>query len=232
MKMISCPSPNFDDRAGGQDPTMIIIHYTGTLTASDAKDIFICPDAVGSFGRVSPHYMIDDNSQVLKFIEEEKRAWHAGKSSWGNITDINSASIGIEIWNTGHEHNLEEFIPEQIDVLIRLIKEIRTRWNIPDKNIVGHSDIASGRKLDPGEKFPWKKLANAGIGNMPNNKILPEHVKGDNNSFFTNLKSYGYSYPADNDILLTEFRRHFLPHLLGVEDVTQEDITALFDISS
>lgn len=224
MKIIPCPSPNFDERADNQKPSMIIIHYTGTQTADEARDIFVSPVAVGEYGLVSPHYMIGEHSEIYKLVDEDKRAWHAGRASWGDCTDINSASIGIEIWNTGHEYNLEEFIPEQIDALIQLINDIRTRWAIPDKNILGHSDVAPGRKLDPGEKFPWSKLAKTGIGMMP--KISKE-IKSDSDDFFDKLRSYGYTYTDDNQILLTEFRRHFLPHLLNLKNVTEDDIQAI-----
>jgi N-acetylmuramoyl-L-alanine amidase len=224
MKIIPCPSPNFDERADNQKPSMIIIHYTGTQTADEARDIFVSPVAVGEYGRVSPHYMIGEHAEIYNFVDEDKRAWHAGRASWGDCTDINSASIGIEIWNTGHEYNLEDFIPEQIDALIALINDIRTRWDIHDKNILGHSDVAPGRKLDPGEKFPWAKLAKSGIGMMP--KISKE-IKSDSDVFFDKLQSYGYTYTDDNQILLTEFRRHFLPHLLNLKNVTDDDIQAI-----
>lgn len=228
MKIIPCPSPNFDERAGNQKPSMIIIHYTGTQTADEARDIFVSPIAAGEYGRVSPHYMIGEHAEIYKLIDEDKRAWHAGQASWGDCTDINSASIGIEIWNTGHEYNLEDFIPEQIDALIELINDIRTRWAIPDKNILGHSDIASGRKLDPGEKFPWARLAKAGIGVMPlTTHPLPSGEGWGEGEFFQKLKNYGYTYTNDNQILLTEFRRHFLPHLLNHKNVTDEDVQAI-----
>jgi N-acetylmuramoyl-L-alanine amidase len=170
--------------------------------------------------------LIDGDAQIYKFVEEDKRAWHAGSAAWGDVTDINSASIGIEIWNTGHEYDFEDFIPAQIDVLIELIKDIRSRWAIPDEYILGHSDVAPGRKLDPGEKFPWKKLAKAGIGLMPSG--CDGQIPIDD--FFSTLRAYGYTYTDDQSVLLREFRRHFLPHLLSVEGVTDEDAQALFDI--
>jgi N-acetylmuramoyl-L-alanine amidase len=224
MKIISCPSPNFDERADGQKPSMIIIHYTGTQTAEEARLRFCDGAPSDSIGRISPHYMIGEHAEIYKFVDEDKRAWHAGRASWGNCTDINSASIGIEIWNTGHEYNFEEFIPAQIDTLIELIKYIRTRWNIPNKNILGHSDVALGRKLDPGEKFPWHKLAEAGIGVMPRNT---DSIKLEVSNFFNKLRDYGYTYTDDKHILLSEFRRHYLPHLLNKNGVTDEDIQAI-----
>ena len=221
MKIISCPSPNFDERTDGQNPSMIIIHYTGTQTADEARDIFLSPAAAGQYGRVSPHYMIGENAEIYKFIDENKRAWHAGRASWGDCTDINSSSIGIEIWNTGHEFDFEDFIPAQINSLIELINDIRTRWDIPNKNILGHSDVAPGRKLDPGEKFPWHKLAKAEIGLMPQNS---ESTDGEGIDFFSTLRDYGYTFTDDKHVLLSEFRRHFLPHLLDQENISEEDI--------
>lgn len=226
-KILQTPSLNFDDRAGGQSPTMIILHYTGTRTADEARTRFCDASPTDDIGRISPHYMIDGDAQIYQFVDEDKRAWHAGRASWGDVTDINSASIGIEIWNSGHEFDCEDFIPAQIDVVIALIRDIRTRWDIPDTNILGHSDVAPGRKLDPGEKFPWAKLAKAGIGVMPEKEQTDAVPKVD---FYAMLKAYGYTYTDDKKILLTEFRRHFLPHLLGVEGVTDEDMRALFDI--
>jgi N-acetylmuramoyl-L-alanine amidase len=231
MAIISCPSLNFDARADGQSPTMIIIHYTGTKTAEEARARFCDPDPTDSIGRISPHYLIDGDARVYQFVDETARAWHAGRASWGAVTDVNSASIGIEIWNSGHEYDFEDFIPAQIDGLIALIRDIRGRWDIPDRNILGHSDVAPGRKLDPGEKFPWGQLAANGIGIMP----LPNHaaVRGgdpDVDVFFASLKSYGYAYTDDKMVLLREFRRHFMPHLLGEPQVTPADQQALFDI--
>jgi N-acetylmuramoyl-L-alanine amidase len=222
------PSPNFDERAGGQTPSMIIIHYTGTKTAEEARNIFCSATPCDEYGRLSPHYLIDGAGDVFALVEEDKRAWHAGRSSWRDITDINSASIGIEIWNTGHEHDFENFLPIQIENLIGLIQDIRSRWDIPNQNILGHSDVAPGRKIDPGEKFPWGKLADANIGFMPRqtlqdfdiSEILDEPRQQD---FFNQLQSYGYTYTDDQEILLREFRRHFLPQYISNPHLTTAD---------
>ena len=205
-------SPNFDDRRNGQLPCMILMHYTGTPTAQEAGDIYMTP------GCVSPHYMIDGDGVITQFVDESMRAWHAGKASWDGFNDINSASIGIEIWNTGHEHDFEDFLPVQIESLIGLIADIRSRWNIPDHYVLAHSDVAPGRKIDPGEKFPWEKLAENRIGLLPHvisDDIAiasdwmdePEHI-------LAALMEYGYDYPAEPDCLIQEFRRHFMPETL------------------
>lgn len=230
MKVILSPSQNFNERADGQKPSMIILHYTGTPTAEEAHERYCDPAPTDDLGRLSPHYMIDGQATIFKYVEEDKRSWHAGRASWGNMTDINSASIGIEIWNTGHEHQFEDFIPAQIDALISLIKDIRTRWDIPDHHILGHSDIAPGRKLDPGEKFPWQKLADAGIGLMPKIDATATSDMSDD-VFFRMLKEYGYTYSDDRAVLLTEFRRHFLPHLLAEEGVTHADKIAISQLT-
>lgn len=222
MAYIPAPSQNFDERANGQSPSMIIIHYTGTSTADEALSRFRDPAPTDSIGRISPHYMIGADAEIYALVDETKRAWHAGRAAWGDCTDINSASIGIEIWNSGHEYNFEDFMPAQIDALMELINDIRTRWQIPDKNILGHSDVAPGRKLDPGEKFPWDKLAAAGIGLMPKANAEPLA------DFYQGLHAYGYTYTDDKTILLGEFRRHFLPHLVQIGgQPTDEDIRAL-----
>ena len=240
MDLRSCPSPNYDDRRDGMRPSVIVLHYTGTRTAKEAQERFCDPSPTDSVGRISPHYMIDADGVVLQFVAEEKRAWHAGRAAWRGCTDLNSASIGIEIWNTGHEFDLEEFRPAQIESVIALIRDIRTRWDIPDRNIVGHSDVAPGRKLDPGEKFPWHILAKAGIGLMPRHGVPLSSVPA-YPDFYNALIQYGYTYPADPATLLTEFRRHFCPHLLAgggtsrgtggnLGLVSAEDHAALIDI--
>lgn len=223
MDVRSTPSPNFNIRADNQSPSLIILHYTGTKTAVEAHERFCDPNPTDSIGRIAPHYLIDGDAVVWKYVEEDKRAWHAGAASWGNILDVNSASIGIEIWNSGHEYQCEDFQKNQIKILINLIHDIRTRWTILDKNILGHSDVAVGRKLDPGEKFPWEELAQVGIGLMPqvSTHTLPKDM------FFAALKDYGYTYADDHDALLLAFRSHFLPHRLASGPVGDDECAAL-----
>ncbi len=229
MAYIPAPSQNFDERANGQSPSMIIIHYTGTPTADEALSRFRDPAPTDAIGRISPHYMIGANAEIYALVDETKRAWHAGRAAWGDCTDINSASIGIEIWNSGHEYDFEDFMPAQIDALINLIRDISTRWQMPDRNILGHSDVAPGRMLDPGEKFPWGKLAAGGIGLMPvySPSPQPSPARGEG-VFWGMIREYGYTYAEDKTILLTEFRRHFLPHLVQIAgQPTDEDACAL-----
>ncbi len=232
--VIEVPSNNWDERAGGVGPSYIIIHYTGTRTAEEAKERFSEDNPNDAIGRISPHYLIDGDGKVFQFVAEDKRAWHAGKSQWKDITDMNSASIGIEIWNTGHEYDFEDFIPAQIDALIDLVSDIQSRWNIPNANILGHSDIAPGRKLDPGEKFPWRKLELNGIGLMPEIFETEDGAAGHlacvPDKFYENLEQYGYRYTKDQSVLLREFRRHFVPHALQKPELDVETCAAILSL--
>lgn len=151
------PSPNFDQRRG--PPDMLVLHYTGMLTAEEAVARLRDPEA-----RVSSHYVVLEDGQILRLVAEERRAWHAGRGAWQGETDCNAASIGIEIVNPGHEFGYRDFPAAQIDAVISLVSDIRTRWTIPDARIIGHSDLAPERKQDPGERFPWKRLASVGHG--------------------------------------------------------------------
>lgn len=223
--MIEKPSPNFNERKGVTAPYLLILHYTGTRTAEEADAIYMTTD------HVSPHYMIDRDGTITKYVDEKNRAWHAGASSWNGFTDINSASIGIEIVNGGHENEFEDFPDIQIDKLIALIKEIRLRWPIPDCNILGHSDVAPGRKIDPGEKFPWSKLQEAGVGLMPQPGYPVSQIDTPV-ELFAALKEWGYDYTEDLDVLVTEFRRHYLPESFGTkieDEIVYSAITSLLD---
>ena len=151
------PSPNFDNRRG--PPDMLVLHYTGMRTADEAVARLRDPEA-----KVSAHYVVDEDGSILRLVAEERRAWHAGKGAWQGETDCNAASIGVEIVNPGHEFGYRDFPDAQMDAVIRLVGDIRERWTIPDARIIGHSDLAPDRKQDPGERFPWKRLAGEGHG--------------------------------------------------------------------
>jgi N-acetylmuramoyl-L-alanine amidase len=151
------PSPNFDNRRA--PPDMLVLHYTGMQTGEAALARLRDPDA-----RVSAHYLVDEDGSILRLVDEGRRAWHAGQGAWQGETDCNAASIGIEIVNPGHEFGYRDFPEVQVDAVVSLISDIRTRWTIPDARIIGHSDMAPERKQDPGERFPWKRLAGLGHG--------------------------------------------------------------------
>ena len=138
---------------------MLVLHYTGMESAQGAVARLSDP-----LSKVSAHYVVDEDGSILRLVAEERRAWHAGRGAWQGETDCNAASIGIEIVNPGHEFGYRDFPDAQIAAVISLISAIRTRWTIPDARIIGHSDLAPERKQDPGERFPWKRLASVGHG--------------------------------------------------------------------
>ena len=157
MNLIEAPSPNFDARIA--PPEMIVLHYTGMPTGEGALARLRDPEA-----KVSAHYMVEEDGRIFRLVPEERRAWHAGRSFWRGTRDVNSASVGIEIVNPGHEFGYRAFPDAQVAAVIALATDIRTRWQIENVNIVGHADVAPDRKEDPGELFPWKRLAEAGHG--------------------------------------------------------------------
>ena len=151
----AAPSPNFDDR--GRDVDTIVLHYTGMPTAEEALARLADPEA-----KVSAHYLVDETGVIYCMVPEDRRAWHAGLGSWKGETDINARSIGIEIVNPGHEWGYRDFPERQIDMVVALVADIRTRHAVPVTRVLGHSDVAPGRKEDPGERFPWERLAKSG----------------------------------------------------------------------
>ncbi len=157
VEFIDTPSPNFDVRR--VPPDVIVLHYTGMQTGAAALDRLRDPEA-----RVSSHYLVEEDGRVFRLVPEERRAWHAGAGSWKGQDDLNSRSIGVEIVNPGHEFGYRPFPEAQVAAVTALVADIRTRWEIEDSRIIGHSDMAPTRKEDPGELFPWKRLAEAGHG--------------------------------------------------------------------
>lgn len=162
------PAVNFNERLVDM-PDILLLHYTGMVSGGDAVDWLCCKES-----QVSCHYLVHEDGRIVQMVSEAKRAWHAGQGSWQGKEDINSRSIGIEICNRGHEHGYRDFPGEQIEAVISLCKDILTRNPIRDRNILAHSDIAPGRKCDPGEKFPWKMLSQNGVGHW----VEPAGVTG------------------------------------------------------
>lgn len=165
MRLIERPSPNYNDRRA--PVSMLVLHYTGMETGTAAESRLADPAA-----EVSAHYLVREDGTVLRMVAEDKRAWHAGLAIWRGMDDVNSRSIGIEIVNGGHDFpapdgTLAPYSKVQIAAVISLCRAILARHDIDPRNIVGHSDVAPTRKQDPGEHFPWKKLAGAGIGLWP-----------------------------------------------------------------
>jgi len=165
-----CPSPNFEPRKGGLKPDLLLLHYTGMESAEGALDWLTSPES-----KVSCHYLVDEDGRVTQMVAEEMRAWHAGASHWAGEDDINSCSIGIEIHNPGHEFGYPDFPDVQMKAVEALCVDIVTRHEIPPGRVLAHSDVAPGRKADPGEKFDWKRLADAGAGAW----VEPEPVGDD-----------------------------------------------------
>jgi len=157
LEYIETPSPNFDART--KVPDMLVLHYTGMETGAAALARLSAPEA-----KVSSHYLVEEDGRIFRLVPEERRAWHAGVSFWKGEEGVNHASIGIEIVNPGHDFGYRPFPQVQIDAVIALVADIRSRWQIDDNRILGHSDVAPARKIDPGELFPWKQLAEAGHG--------------------------------------------------------------------
>lgn len=158
------PSPNHGERKhrdgmGGRRPDMLILHYTGMPVAGEALQWLCNPVA-----QVSAHYFVFENGHTLQLVPEARRAWHAGVGHWAGETDINSCSIGIEIANPGHPGGLPAYPEAQIAATLALCRDICERWTIPPERVLAHSDIAPGRKIDPGENFPWRRFAEAGVG--------------------------------------------------------------------
>lgn len=209
MKLIDAPSPNFDERNVPVD--MAILHYTGMMTGAEALARLRDPAA-----RVSAHYLVEENGDVYRLVDEDKRAWHAGVSSWRGEAETNGRSIGIEIVNPGHEWGYRDFPDEQIAAVIALLKDIRTRHNIPPERVLGHSDVAPRRKDDPGEKFPWKRLADEGLALPP---FEGDPKAGEAVPYETALKALsdiGYdANPGDFSAGLLAFQRRFCPQSLG-----------------
>ena len=208
-------SKNFDSRK--YKIQFIILHYTETENLEKAIDLLTSKKR-----KVSCHFVVDTDGKIYNLVSESKRAWHAGESSWKGLQDMNSRSIGIEIVNPG-EKKLKNYPKAQINQLINLIHFLEEKFNIPFYNILGHSDIAPHRKVDPGKHFPWKALHKKKIGlwvaiNPIINRSLSER---ESNEFLQNLYKIGYQYPKKNNfktnsvMIINAFHRHFVPKLVG-----------------
>ncbi|HST94355.1 MAG TPA: N-acetylmuramoyl-L-alanine amidase [Microvirga sp.] len=223
------PSPNHGERKEGRHPSMLVLHYTGMPDEGEALQWLCNP-----MSQVSAHYFVFGDGRVLQMVPEARRAWHAGVSSWDGETDINSRSIGIEIANPGHPGGLPPFPDGQIDSVVALTRDILTRWRIPAVRVLAHSDVAPGRKLDPGEAFPWERLHRAGVGHW----VAPAPIR--DGRFFSRgdqgmpiealqamLAMYGYGvringvFDEDTEKVVAAFQRHFRPERVdGVADAS------------
>lgn len=210
------PSPNIEPRRIAGRPSILILHYTGLFDIEKAIDWLSRPES-----KVSCHYVITSDGEIVQMVAESERAWHAGLSSWHGETDINSASVGIEIDNPGHEFGLPFYPPRQMQAVARLSRDIIARNAIRPEAVLAHSDIAPQRKIDPGERFDWAWLAGEGVGHW----LAPEAVTADAPSVEMDeagiralqrkLLAYGYETRTDGILdgparnVIAAFQRHF-----------------------
>ncbi len=226
---IERPLPNHDARPRGAEIDMLIVHYTGMNSAGAALERLCDPAS-----KVGAHYLIDEDATIYRLAPEERRAWHAGVSFWCGRTDINAASVGVEIVNPGHECGYRPFPEAQMAAVVELCRDIVARHPIPARHVLGHADVAPARRADPGELFDWRRLAAAGVGlwpeaAQPRDDGAPTVRLGDRGPAVTAnqraLAEFGYGVPVRGTYdeataqVVTAFQRHFRPRLIdGVID--------------
>jgi N-acetylmuramoyl-L-alanine amidase len=234
------PSVNCGQRLNGRAPDMILLHYTGMLDAEEALQRLCSPDS-----KVSSHYVVFEDGRITQCVPESERAWHAGVSYWDGEADINSCSIGIEIANPGHEFGYPDFPSRQIAAVITLCRGIIARRGLRADRVLAHSDVAPSRKQDPGEKFPWRRLSDSGVGLwVPPAPIVddgPRLSVGERSEAVRELKenltAYGYGigiggdYDVDTADVVRAFQRHFRPAKVDGEADTStcSTLAALLD---
>ncbi len=202
--VIQHPSPNYGPRRNGLRPSLIVIHYTAMESADAALARLSDPEA-----EVSAHYLITSQGELIQMVSEDQRAWHAGQGEWHGLDDINSRSIGIELDNRG-DH---PFGAVQMTTLESLLRGIMHRWHIAPGGVIGHSDMAPGRKSDPGPRFDWARLARQGLAATGTPR---EPVTGClKQDFTTAAKAFGYTADTDQHALLTATRLRFAPWRTG-----------------
>lgn len=201
--MSGFPSPNFGERRGGVQPSVIVLHYTAMASCAEARDRLCDPLA-----EVSAHWLISEQGAAEALVPEAARAWHAGAGEWAGLTDVNSHSIGIELANSGHQ----PFAAPQMAGLEALLDGIMARWAIPSHRVIAHSDMAPARKSDPGPRFDWRRLALGGRAVWP-----APGVMAPTEGFASDARRFGYP-DADLQTLLTVFRLRFRPWARGPLD--------------
>lgn len=212
MAMRWVPSPNYGGRAAGVVPDMVVLHYTD-MASHDAAVSRLCDPA----SKVSAHYLIAADGEIVGMVDEGQRAWHAGVSAWDGSFDINGRSIGIELDSPGHRPDPPHFPAVQIDALVRLLDDVRARWPIPARNVVAHSDIAPSRKIDPGERFPWQRLATLGHALAVSPTTAEDLCTS--SSLEAALRAGGYAADETDPVgfadVVGAFHRRHLPHRMG-----------------
>src|SRR5436305_376631 len=229
------PSPNHNERKG-KPVDSIVLHYTGMESADAALDL-LCDAA----HEVSSHYLVAADGQAFQLVPEARRAWHAGRGTWAGESDMNARSIGIEMANAGHKYGAPPFEDAQIETVIALCRDIAARHGISPTRILGHSDIAVGRKIDPGEIFPWDRLAAAGVGRWvppaplgtEGHSLQLDDSGPDVIELQESLANYGYGIAVSGDydqataMVVTAFQRHCRPALVhGIADPSTRDTLA------
>ncbi len=235
-------SPNHDARPGHAAVDTLILHYTGMRDSESALARLVDPAA-----KVSAHYLVDEDGDVLQLVPEERRAWHAGVSSWRGCTDINGCSIGVELVNPGHEFGYRAFPERQMEALFELAAGILARHPIPPERILGHSDVAPSRRRDPGELFDWRGAAAVGLGVWPasfspvreeNGVRLARGSAGDRvRSAQSRLARIGYGivltgeFDAPTGDVVAAFQRHFRPERVdgAIDSETNRRLNILAD---
>lgn len=225
LKLTSRQSPNCGPRRDGATPDLVVIHYTAMTSAAAAADTLCNPET-----EVSAHYLIAEDGEVMSLVPEALRAWHAGAGQWGSVSDVNSRSIGIELANTG----FAPFAAPQIDALALLLKGIQRRWDIRPERVIGHSDMAPGRKIDPGARFDWRRLALEGLSIWPSSSACAHGTEeaplgADDARFAVAMAAFGYTATTDNALLLKSFRLRFRPGCDGPLDAT--DLAKITDLA-
>ena len=232
LEIIQKSSPNFNERPDGMSADLLLLHYTGMQSGSAALD-WLCTQE----SNVSAHYLVEEDGRIFQMVDEDKRAWHAGVASWMGESNINGCSIGIEIVNPGHEFGYPEFEAAQMDAVEALCADIVKRRSIAPGRVLAHSDVAPGRKADPGEKFPWARLAAQGIGlwlePVPIVKDEGSHdlQLGDRGDLVAELQfqlaDFGYGmevlgrYDVKTQAVVQAFQRHYRPALVnGIADAS------------
>ena len=208
------PSPNHGPRPDGAPIDFLILHYTGMESAEAALRRMCDPAA-----EVSAHYAIDEDGTVWRLVEEGRRAWHAGRSFWAGVTDINGRSIGVELVNPGHEWGYRPFPEPQMAALEALCRGVLARHPIPPQRVLGHSDVAPQRKEDPGELFDWPRLARAGIGLWPEFGLASADLVAEQEAVpraRAALARIGYEVPPAEDAaamrkVIAAFQRRYRP---------------------
>ncbi len=207
------PSPNFGDRRGDAPISLVVLHYTA-MSSAQVSLARLCDPAA----EVSAHYLIGEEGDLCSLVAEEARAWHAGAGRWGDVTDVNSASIGIELQNDG----ASPYPEAQMAALEGLLGDLLARHGLPPEAVIAHSDLAPGRKSDPGPRFDWRRLAQRGRAVWPTAR-----AQGD---FLSDARAFGYTADVEPEAILTAFRHRFRPGATG--PVSPEDAALAADLAA